>query len=182
MDKDPKKWSSAVVTVFAGGGHGSGFVISDDLILTNNHVVGASNSVNIQLDSDIEVIGKVIASNSSRDVALVKLDVSLPTHFKLRQELPNIGEEVYALGSPLDESLKSSLSKGIVSAFREENKLNYIQSDVNVVSGNSGGPLIDKNGNVVGITVSGIYLNKAPQGVNFFIPIDEAIKVLNLKL
>jgi serine protease Do len=182
IGKDPKKWSSAVVTVFAGNGHGSGFAISDDLILTNNHVVGSSNSVRIRLDSDIEIIGKVIASNSSRDVAVIKLDATLPSHFNVRKELPNIGEDVYALGSPLEESLKSTLSKGIVSAFREENKLNYIQSDVNVNPGNSGGPLIDKNGNVVGITVSGYSINKAPQGINFFIPINEALSTLNLKL
>lgn len=182
IGKDPKKWSSAVVTVFAGNGHGSGFAISDDLILTNNHVVGSSNSVRIRLDSDIEIVGKVIASNSSRDVAVIKLDATLPSHFNVRKELPNIGEDVYALGSPLEESLKSTLSKGIVSAFREENKLNYIQSDVNVNPGNSGGPLIDKNGNVVGITVSGYSINKAPQGINFFIPINEALSTLNLKL
>ena len=182
IKKDPKKWSSAVVTVLAGNGHGSGFAISDDLILTNNHVVGSSNAVRIRLDSDIEIIGKVIASNSFRDVALIKLDATLPTHFNVRKELPNIGEDVYALGSPLEESLKSTLSKGIVSAFREENKLNFIQSDVNVNPGNSGGPLIDKNGNVVGITVSGHFINKGPQGINFFIPINEALTTLNLKL
>ena len=182
IGKDPKKWSGAVGTVFAGGGHGSGFVISDDLIITNSHVVGASNSVTVKLDSGIEVLGKVVATNAPRDVALIKLDASLPFHFNVRRELPSVGEEVYALGSPLDESLKSTLSKGIVSAFREENKMNYIQSDVNVVPGNSGGPLIDKSGKVIGITVSGIFINKAPQGINFFIPIDDAITALNLKL
>ena len=161
---------------------GSGFVISDDLIITNSHVVGASNSVTVKLDSGIEVLGKVVATNAPRDVALIKLDASLPFHFNVRRELPSVGEEVYALGSPLDESLKSTLSKGIVSAFREENKMNYIQSDVNVVPGNSGGPLIDKSGKVIGITVSGIFINKAPQGINFFIPIDDAITALNLKL
>jgi len=182
MGSDPKKWAGAVSTVFAGKGHGSGFIISDDLIITNNHVVGSSNSVTVKLDSGIEVVGKVVATNAPRDVALIKLDVALPTHFNIRRDLPTIGEEVYALGSPLDESLKSTLSKGIVSAFREENKMNYIQSDVNVVPGNSGGPLIDKTGNVVGITVSGIFINRAPQGINFFIPINDAVDALNLKL
>lgn len=182
MGKDPKKWPGAVGTVFAGGGHGSGFVISDDLILTNNHVVGSSNSVTVKLDSGIQVVGKVIATNAPRDVALIKLDATLPTHFRIKRDIPSVGEEVYALGSPLDESYKSTLSRGIVSAIREENKMRYIQSDVNVVPGNSGGPLIDKNGNVVGVTVSGIFINNAPQGINFFIPIEDAIAALNLKM
>jgi len=180
MGNNPKDWASAVVTVFAGGGHGSGFVISDNLILTNHHVAGNANNVTVKLDSGIEIIGKVIASNSARDVALIKVEASMPKYFKTKRDLPAVGSEVYAIGSPLDENLNSTMTKGIISAIREENKLKLIQSDVNVRPGNSGGPMINKDGEVIGITVSGIVINGQSQGLNFFIPINDAFKVLQI--
>ena len=180
MGNNPKDWASAVVTVFAGGGHGSGFVISDNLILTNHHVAGNANNVTVKLDSGIEIIGKVIASNSARDVALIKVEASMPKYFKTKKDLPAVGSEVYVIGSPLDENLNSTMTKGIVSAIREENKLKLIQSDVNVRPGNSGGPMINKDGEVIGITVSGIVINGQSQGLNFFIPINDAFKVLQI--
>jgi len=180
MGSAPKEWPSAVVTIFAGGGHGSGFVISDNLIITNHHVAGNANSATIKLDNGIEIIGKVVASNSSRDVALIKVDASMPKYFKTRKELPSVGTEVYAVGSPLDESLSSTMSKGIVSAIREENKLKLIQSDVNIRPGNSGGPMINKDGEVIGVAVSALVVNGQGQGLNFFIPIADALKSLKI--
>lgn len=181
IGSSPEKWSDGVVTVFAGNGYGSGFVIADDLILTNQHVVGDSNSVTVKFNSGLQVVGKVVAANSSRDVALVKVNASLPKHFKLMRIKPVIGSEVYALGSPLVEELNSTLTEGIVSGYRDINNKKFIQSDVNIKPGNSGGPLVDKNGNVVGIAVSGIVVNKVSQGINFFIPIDDAIKTLGVQ-
>jgi S1-C subfamily serine protease len=181
MGNSPKEWSSAVVTVFAGGGHGSGFVISDNLILTNHHVAGNANSATVKLENGIEIIGKVIASNSARDVALIKVDASMPKYFKTKKELPAVGSEVYAVGSPLDESFSSTMSKGIVSAIREENKLKFIQSDVNIRPGNSGGPMVNKDGEVIGIAVSAFVVNGQGQGLNFFIPIADALKTLKIE-
>jgi S1-C subfamily serine protease len=174
----PDEWANGVVTVFAGSGHGSGFVISDNLILTNHHVVGESNSVTIKFNNGLQVVGKVIASNSGRDVAIVKVDATLPKHFRITRVLPAVGSEVYAIGSPIDEKLHSTITRGIISGVREENKKMLIQSDVNIRPGNSGGPLVDKNGSVVGIAVSGLVLNSVAQGINFFIPIDDALKSL----
>jgi S1-C subfamily serine protease len=176
VSSDPAEWADAVVTVFAGRGHGSGFVISDNLIMTNHHVVGDSNSVAIKFSNGIQVIGKVVASNSGRDVALVKIEGSLPKHFKMERAAPTVGSDVYAIGSPLDEKFQSTVSRGIVSGVREEHKKRFIQSDVNVRPGNSGGPLVNKQGDVIGITVSGLVVNNDAQGINFFIPIDDALK------
>jgi serine protease Do len=176
VSSDPAEWADAVVTVFAGRGHGSGFVISDNLIMTNHHVVGDSNSVAIKFSNGIQVIGKVVASNSGRDVALVKIEGSLPKHFKMERAAPTVGSDVYAIGSPLDEKFHSTVSRGIVSGVREEHKKRFIQSDVNVRPGNSGGPLVNKQGDVIGITVSGLVVNNDAQGINFFIPIDDALK------
>lgn len=180
LGSSPEAWPQAVVTVFAGNGHGSGFVISDDLILTNHHVVGESNSVTVKFNNGLQIIGKVVASNSGRDVALVRVNATLPTYFKVMRTKPAVGTEVYALGSPLDEKLHSTLTRGIVSGIREENNKTFIQSDVNIRPGNSGGPLVDKRGNVVGIAVSGLVINNVSQGINFFIPIDDALKILGV--
>jgi serine protease Do len=178
VTKEKSDWLNSVVTVFAGRGHGSGFIISDNLIMTNQHVVGESNSVSVKFDSGLEVIGKVIASNSARDVAIVKVDASLPKHFNLERTKPDVGSKVYAIGSPLDEKLSSTITSGIVSNYREQDNKTLIQSDVQVLPGNSGGPLVNEDGKVVGITVSGIVINNSVQGVNFFIPIDDALKSL----
>lgn len=174
----PDEWADGVVTVFAGRGHGSGFVISDNLILTNHHVVGESNSVAVKFNNGLQMVGKVIASNSGRDVAIVKVDATLPKHFRVSRAMPAVGTDVYAIGSPLDEKLHSTVTRGIISGVREENKKMLIQSDVNIRPGNSGGPLVDKNGTVVGIAVSALVVNSVAQGINFFIPIDDALKSL----
>lgn len=178
LGNSPDEWASGVVTVFAGSGHGSGFVISDNLIMTNHHVVGESNSVAVKFNNGLQVVGKVIASNSGRDVAIVKVDATLPKHFKLSRVVPAVGSDVYAIGSPLDEKLHSTITRGIISGVREENKKMLIQSDVNIRPGNSGGPLVDKSGSVVGIAVLGLVVNRVGQGINFFIPIDDALKSL----
>jgi S1-C subfamily serine protease len=178
LGNSPDEWTSAVVTVFAGRGHGSGFVISDNLIMTNHHVVGESNSVVVKFNNGLQVVGKVIASNSGRDVAIVKIDATLPKHFRISRVAPPVGSDVYAIGTPLDEKFHSTVTRGVISGFREENKKMLIQSDVNIRPGNSGGPLVDKSGAVVGISVSGLVVNSAAQGINFFIPIDDALKSL----
>lgn len=175
------EWKDGVVTVIAGSGHGSGFAIGENLLLTNHHVVGESNKVVVKLGSGFEVGGEIIAYNSGLDVAAVKIAASLPRHFKLERNLPTIGSDVYSLGSPLSEDLSATLARGVVSNIRKEGQKTLIQSDVNVLSGNSGGPLVNGNGEVVGITVSGIQVNKAAQGINFFIPIKDALDSMNIK-
>jgi serine protease Do len=92
----------------------------------------------VKFGNGLELIGKVIASNSGRDVAIVKLSAILPNHFALNVNMPKVGSEVFAVGTPLDSSLSSTVSKGIVSAIREESSKKFIQSDVNVLPGNSG--------------------------------------------
>lgn len=179
LGSDTAEWPNAVATVFAGKGHGSGFLISDNLVLTNHHVVGDSKSVNVKFGNGVELIGTVVASNSAKDVAIVKLDALLPKHFKLNVNIPTVGSDVYAIGTPVDATLYSTVSKGIVSGIREENFKKLIQSDVNIQPGNSGGPLLDKNGTVVGIAVSGLTINNVAQGLNFFIPVGDAITALN---
>jgi serine protease Do len=178
VSKAVEQWPNAVVTVFAGTGLGSGFAISENLILTNHHVVGESNSVAVKFDNGLQVTGKVIATNSGLDVAVIKVDASLPKHFRLQRVAPAVGTEVFAIGSPLGEKYQSSVTRGIISGYREENKKTLIQSDVTILPGNSGGPLVNSNGEVVGIAVSGIAIGNSFAGMNFFIPIDDALKTV----
>lgn len=171
-----------VVTVFAGDGHGSGYFISSEgHIMTNAHVVGGAKYVAIRMSDGSDVVGKVVRKNKRRDVALVKIDKST-TPITLRTRPAVVGEEVYAIGSPLDEKFSATVSKGIVSGYRDEEGLDYLQSDVNVLPGNSGGPLLDKNGELVGMTVSGIMFHGAPSGMNFFIPVYSALDSLSISV
>jgi len=177
-------------------GHGSGFFISNEgHILTNAHVVGDAIRMRVvTANRSKKLSAEVLRVNKTRDVALLKLEevpenlniITLP----IRTQIPSVGEEVYALGTPKHYStLQDTLTHGVVSAYREDFKMagirqNYIQSDVEVHGGNSGGPLYDKNGNVIGMTVIALYPNDNFIGnsLNLFIPIKEALDVLNIKI
>ena len=174
-----KRWSSSVVTIKLKEGHGSGFFISENLILTNNHVIAGNKNIQVKLDSGVVLSGKVLRTNPKRDVALIKVDAAIHKYFKIEPDMPLVGDEVYAIGSPKLEYLNSTVTKGIVSALRGEDGLTLIQSDVNIRPGNSGGPLINSKGGVVGITVSELRSQKN-EGINFFIPIGEALTALNI--
>jgi S1-C subfamily serine protease len=184
LERDIKDLLPAVVTIRRGTGHGSGFAISSDgLILTNAHVVGDAKRVAIILNNGVEVEGTVERSNRNRDVALVKVPLRVPNALPLRLGLVRTLEKVYAVGSPLEESLKSTVTTGIVSAIRKSKKTGFvtIQSDAAVSGGNSGGPLLDNFGNVVGISVASL-IGQSAQNLNLFIPIADALKSLNLEI
>jgi len=171
-----------VVTVFAGDSHGSGFFIDQKgHLLTNEHVVRTAKFVKIKLTTGREILGEVLATNPIRDVALLKSEETSLKGLPTKGDPLNIGSEVFAMGSPLDEEYSSTLSRGIISAYRSEDGLDFIQSDVNVLPGSSGGPLLDENGNVIGITVKGRFFNEAIAGLNFFVPIKDALDKLNIQ-
>jgi len=172
----------AIATIYAGDGHGSGFFISTNgYILTNEHVVREAKFVKVKLATGREILGEVLKVNSRRDIALIKAEEEKMPELPIKNSELNIGSEVYAIGSPLDDDLNTSLSKGIISAYRVEDNLRYIQSDINVLPGNSGGPLLDENGNIIGVTVLGRIFRGVPSGINFFIPIQDALLALNIK-
>lgn len=177
---------TATVTIGVGEGHGSGFVItSNGHILTNSHVVEESKEVTVIFSNGIKVTGRVLRGDAIRDVALVKVDVRgiQPFPIRLEPEL-EVFDTVYAVGTPKKRFLRATITKGIVSAFRteKETNINYIQSNVDIAGGSSGGPLIDEFGNVVGVSVS-LYgpTGKFSSGLNMFIPIDEALTALNIE-
>lgn len=179
------------VLIESGAGHGSGFLISQDgHIITNAHVIGRAHRVRVVLSGKRKkLIAEVLRYDRRRDVALLKIE-ELPEDYDfsllpIRMEKPKIGEEIYAIGAPLKTALQDSITKGIISRhyYNKSSRQRYIQGDVYITGGNSGGPLIDANGNIIGITVSRFSDTGAEYaGLNNFIPIDDALDQLDIEL
>jgi S1-C subfamily serine protease/AAA+ superfamily predicted ATPase len=174
---------AAVVTIQIEGGHGSGFFISKDgYLLTNHHVVTENKFVTVKLTTGRQLPGEVLRTNKTRDIALVKVNESGMPALPLRLDVPEVASEVYAVGTPRDEKYSTTITKGIVSAYRTENDLSLLQSDVAIHPGNSGGPMVDRFGNVVAASVSGLTISAVSVSINFFIPIADALKFLAVEL
>jgi S1-C subfamily serine protease len=161
----------SVATITANKGMGSGFALAAGLVLTAEHVVTGSKYAKIKLATGKECYGEVFASSKARDVALLKVDCPDLAPLPTIRNKPAEGGEVFAIGTPLSKDLQFTVTKGIVSGLRKIDDLDYIQSDVNVLPGNSGGPLVDSHGNVVGVTTRGATLSSVPAGLNFFVPV-----------
>jgi serine protease Do len=173
----------SVVTVRLGLGHGTGFVIAENgLVVTNSHVVGKSKKVSVILNNGLELEGEVLRLSERRDVALIKVPVRVPSALPIRLDKPDPLEKVFVIGTPIKEGLKSTVTAGIISALRSDDAtgLDFIQSDAAISPGNSGGPLLDEGGNVIGISVLKV-VGRASEGLNMFIPIKSALDALNIQ-
>jgi serine protease Do len=163
-------------------GLGSGFIISPDgIILTNAHVVRDASEVVVKLTDRREFRAKVLGSDPQSDVAVLKIDAkNLPVVPLARNNDLKVGEWVLAIGSPY--GLDNTVTAGVVSAKGRslpDGNVPFIQTDVAVNPGNSGGPLFNTRGEVVGIN-SQIYSQTGGyQGLSFAIPIDVANKIKN---
>jgi serine protease Do len=162
-------------------GEGSGFMISSDgYILTNAHVVEGADEVTVRLTDRREFAAKVVGADRRTDVAVLKIDAKeLPFVRVGHPESVRVGEWVVAIGSPF--GFENSVTAGIVSAKARslpgDAYTPFIQTDVAVNPGNSGGPLFNLRGEVIGIN-SQIYSRTGGyQGVSFAIPIDVAVDV-----
>mgnify|MGYP003583944289 FL=1 len=162
-------------------GQGSGFIVSSDgVILTNAHVVHGAKEVTVKLNDRREFRAKVLGADPKTDVAVLKIDASgLPT-VKLGQTSQlRVGDWVLAIGSPF--GFENSVTAGVVSAkgrsLPDDSFVPFLQTDVAISPGNSGGPLFNAQGEVVGIN-SQIYTRSSGyQGVSFAIPIELATRV-----
>ena len=162
-------------------GIGSGFIIGEDgYILTNNHVVEGAERITVHLADRRELPAKVIGTDPQTDVALLKIDatglatVNIGDTSKLK-----VGQWVLAIGAPF--GLDYTATQGIVSAMGRslpsESYVPFIQTDVAVNPGNSGGPLFDSTGHVVGINSQIFSRTGGYMGLSFAIPIDVAMDV-----
>lgn len=160
-------------------GVGSGFIISaDGYVLTNAHVVDGADDVYVTLTDKREFKARVLGADARTDVALLKVDgAKLPRLGLGDSSKIRVGEWVIAIGSPFN--LENTVTAGIISAKSRDtgDYLPLIQSDVAVNPGNSGGPLINMRGEVIGINSQIATLSGGYNGISFAVPIDEAIRV-----
>ncbi|TSA12774.1 MAG: DegQ family serine endoprotease [Betaproteobacteria bacterium] len=162
-------------------GQGSGFIVSSDgVILTNAHVIADASEVTVKLTDRREYRAKVIGSDKPSDVAVLKIDATgLPTVKIGSSASEKVGEWVLAIGSPF--GFENSVTSGIVSAksrsLPDGTYIPFIQTDVAVNPGNSGGPLFNMKGEVIGINAQIFTHSGGYQGLSFAVPIDLAVKV-----
>jgi len=162
-------------------GQGSGFIVSaDGLILTNAHVVKDAKEVTVRLADRREYAAKVLGSDAATDIAVLRIDAQgLPTVRLGDPKLLMVGDPVLAIGAPY--GLEQTATAGIVSAkgrsLPGDAAVPFIQTDAAVNPGNSGGPLFDAAGNVVGINAQIYSRTGGFQGVSFAIPVDVALRV-----
>lgn len=171
-----------------GEGAGSGFIISaDGYIVTNYHVIADATQITVLTHSGDSMKAKVVGYDSASDVALLKVDgENLPFAVIGSSDALIVGDQVAAIGNPLGE-LTSTLTVGYISAKdrivnTDGTVINMLQTDAAINSGNSGGPLFNMNGEVVGITTakysgdsgSGVTI----EGLGFAIPMDDVVGIL----
>ena len=160
-------------------GVGSGFVIdSNGTILTNAHVVEGATTIFVTLTDKREFKAKLLGADKRTDLAVLKIDASgLPKLPLGDSSKVKVGEWVVAIGSPF--GLENTVTAGIVSAKSRDtgDYLPFIQTDVAVNPGNSGGPLLNTAGQVIGINSQIFSRSGGYMGISFAIPIDEAMRV-----
>lgn len=149
--------SPSVVAIKTGNSHGSGFIVtSDGLMLTNRHVIErASSPVTIKMEDGKEVEAEILGvAEDGIDLAALKIRnaSNLPALPLAEAGSTRVGESVYAIGSPFGEQFYNSFSQGIVSGIRDRGGI--IQHDATINPGNSGGPLINSDGEVIGVNTA----------------------------
>ncbi len=168
---------NAVATVLRDNVSGSAFYVADGYLLTNHHVVGTAHYVKVKLASGRIIVGEVVRDDVRRDVALIKTEPAGVPVLHVSMGDPAVGSDVFAIGSPLGQDLAGTFTRGVLSGTRENNGLEYLQSDVAINPGNSGGPLLDGSSTVVGMAV--LKITQAA-GLSFFIPMRDVANTLQL--
>ncbi|MCD7827634.1 MAG: trypsin-like peptidase domain-containing protein [Clostridiales bacterium] len=169
-----------------GKSYGTGFIVSSDgYIVTNYHVVSSATGVNITLYDDSEYKASIVGYEENNDIAVLKIEpeteISCVT-YGLSSNL-SVGDTIYIIGNPLGD-LTFTFTSGIVSALNrliaadDGMTINMFQTDAAVNSGNSGGPVFNAYGNVVGIA-SAKYASSSIEGLGFCIPIDDVSSMIN---
>ncbi len=186
------KVSPSVVLIsgssMSGSGQGTGVIISDDgYIATNAHVVSDFSDLKVTLNNDdkTEYPATIVGTDTTTDLAVIRINATglTPAEFGTSSTL-QVGQNVVAIGNPLGEEFSGSVSNGIISALDRDVQMGdgqvytYIQTTAAINSGNSGGPLLNMQGQVIGITSAKIDSSVA-ESMGFAIPIDTAVPVFN---
>ncbi len=175
-------------------GTGSGVIISKDgYILTNYHVVSGARKINVELSNSTKIDATVVGGNKENDVAVLKANLSsndFTTASFGNSDSINVGQKVLAIGSPF--GLDGTLTTGIISSLNrslpaEDGTVlkNIIQTDAAINPGNSGGPLLNAQGEIIGLNTAIFSPNGANVGIGFAVPINkvkEVIESLKIKI
>lgn len=180
--KTIKDGLQSTVSIKLKDSHGGGVVLSQDgYIATNYHVVGNDSTVKVVTYGGDTLIGTVVRVDPTYDLALIKCDNSDFQPFQISQnKVPDLGSDVYAIGTPVDVTLGQTINRGIISAYRNFHNRELYQTDVRVSGGNSGGALVNENGELVGIVSSKI-IGYGVEGICFAIPSKYIFERLRIK-
>jgi serine protease Do len=188
------KYEPSIVRIDVSGrgfqASGSGFIVDQrGYIVTNQHVIDSATTINVTLMNGRQYAASVTASNTNPDIALLLLKSASGESFP-RVDLGSTsdvinGSEVLAMGFPLGTDLPgpASFTRGIVSAIRDMDGSRYIQTDVTINPGSSGGCLVDFNGKVIGVTTAAVLpFNLDAENVGLAIPVDQILSFLSTNL
>ncbi|NIR36959.1 MAG: trypsin-like serine protease [Actinobacteria bacterium] len=163
------------------GAVGSGFVYEKGRVLTAAHVVAGAREVTVRTSDGRDLTGTVLGGDSVADIAVVAIDPGLPPAPLALGDPPTVGQLAVAIGSPL--GFEQSVTSGIVSGVDREMALGgavvdgLIQTDAPINQGNSGGPLADRSGRVIGVNVAIATASGGSDGIGFAVAIDKAVAI-----
>ena len=177
-----KHTSEACVTIVTDSGHGSGVIVdARGYILTANHVTEGVNKIKVVFASGIELDAIVISADNKNDLAILKIPGKGFKPLAISKEEVTLGDDVFTIGTPADVDLGQSIAKGMVSGKRLIEELVYLQINMAVSPGNSGGPLINEKGEIIGIIQKKI-IGKGIEGIGFAVPVETIQSSLNLEI
>ena len=169
------------VTIITDGGHGSGVIINEEgYVLSAYHVVEGVNTIKVKLDNGMKLDASVVSFSKKADVVL--LDIIGSGYKPLPLETEGnvmLGEDVVTIGTPVDIGLGQSIASGLLSGNRKIEDRVFLQTDMALSPGNSGGPLLNVKGEIIGIIQQKVIAESA-EGIGFAIPISKVIEELNL--
>lgn len=176
-EKTLKKAKACVIPIIRDDdGHGSGFSVKNNFIITNKHVIEGANSLHGKLGNE-DISLKVWNYSPTYDIAILKTSQALPTCDWYDSTKLKVAESLHAVGWPLQYTGESTVSKGIFSRMYDYDSINYIQTDTPINFGNSGGPLVSKCGivgiNTIKVAAEGI------EGLGFALPSSELTKLVD---
>jgi len=184
-----EKVKDSCVSIITDRALGSGFVVKEDgYIITNHHVIDNAKSVKVQFYNGDEYEAKIIGSDSISDLAVLKIEGTFKPIELGNSDTVKVGQEVVAIGTPYDLSLAGTMSLGIISGIARNvevtndagvvvKTMTLLQTDTSINPGNSGGPLINMEGQVIGINT--LKLMDVYEGLGFSIPINNAVTIAN---